>query len=637
MTKQSRKSQSASKRSTRTTKRTSSRVTTTVSPVYRGRRLVLMLALLMGIGVLLVRAGYLEVFQQSWLQAQADKRQMRTVVVPPYRGMIVDRNGESLAISSPVESISIDPKKIISVKKRLAKAIALGGKDESRLAQLDNDDLDIKLQQMESILGLSEGALLDKLEAVSEKRFYYLARQVEPERAQKIAALNIPSVNTLREYRRFYPMAETTSHVVGFTDIDDKGIEGIERSMNERLAGKSGRNRVVRDGHGRLVENVEQMERMVPGEPVALSLDHRIQYSAYKLLKGEVYKLNAKSGSVIVLDTKTGEVLAMANMPGFNPNNRTSFKPYLYRNRAAVDAFEPGSTLKPLTIAAALEARVIGADVSIDTWPGKLKVGKTVIKDPKNYGTMTLARILAKSSNVGVSKIALLMESSDHWKFLNRVGFGRKPDAGFSSETEGELSYYKNWGKVDRASHGYGYGISTSLLQLAHAYSVFATGGVLKPVNIYKSDVATSEGQRVMSEKNADAVLEMMRAVVKPKATGEYAAVDGYHVAGKTGTAYKYMKTRYSKDHLVVSFVGVAPATNPRLVVAVMINEPKVEKASGGRLAAPLFSKIMANALRIMDIAPDNLPEMKQAKPSRSKPVKPGMAEFAQTEEVVSR
>lgn len=604
MTKRKQNSQRVSRRSSRTP--------TKVPPVYRGRRLVLMLVLLMGIGVLLLRAGYLEVFEQTWLQEQADKRQMRTVTVPPYRGMIVDRNGESLAISSPVESVSIDPKKILNVKKELSRLVATGDKDEVRLAKLDSEELDLKLKKMEGMLDLDEGALLKKLESVASRRFYYLARQVEPERAQKIEALNIPSLNTLREYRRFYPMAETTSHVVGFTDIDDKGIEGVERSMNAILAGKSGRNRVVRDGHGRLVENVEHLERMVPGEKVALSLDHRIQYIAYKLLKGEVYKLNAKTGSVVVLDAQTGEVLAMANTPGFNPNNRTSLKPYYYRNRAVVDAFEPGSTLKPLTIAAALEARVIDENVSIETAPGRLSVGKTVIKDPRNYGTLTLSRILAKSSNVGASKISLLMKSRDHWKFLNRVGFGRKPDAGFSSETEGELSYYEKWGRVDRASHGYGYGISVSLLQLAHAYTVFATGGVLKPVSILKCD-EPPVGQRVMSEANANAVLNMMRAVVKPGATGKNAAVDGYHVAGKTGTAYKVIKRRYSKHHLVVSFVGLAPATDPRLVVAVMINEPKVENASGGRLAAPLFSKIMANALRIMDIAPDNLPGIKQA------------------------
>lgn len=579
-------------------------------PVYRGRRFALMLLLLAGIAVLLGRAAYLETFQQSWLKKQAGKRQLRTVAVPPYRGMIVDRNGESLAISSPVSSVSVDPRKLLDAQRVLRKATLSKNSDEARLAQLDQEELKKKVVEMESLLGMEKGSLQEKMKAISAKRFYYLARHVEPEKAQKIANLNIPAINIKREYKRFYPMAETTSHVVGFTNIDDVGIEGVERSMNERLAGHSGRNRVIRDGRGRLVENIEELETMVPGKTVQLSIDHRIQYAAYKLLKGEVYKLNAKSGSVVVLDTKTGEVLAMANMPGFNPNDRASLKPYNYRNRAVVDTFEPGSTLKPLTIAAALEARAIDANVSIET-NGKFKVGKVIIKDPKNYGALTLSRILAKSSNIGASKVALLMKPRDHWKFLNRVGFGRKPDAGFFSEAEGELAYYSKWGKVDRASHGYGYGISASLLQLAHAYTVFANGGVLYPVSIYKQE-RKPLGQRVMSEDNANAVLKMMRAVVQPDATGKNAAVDGYHVAGKTGTANKLIKRRYSKDHLVVSFIGVAPATNPRLVVAVMIDDPKVEKASGGRLAAPLFSKIMANALRIMDVAPDNLPQIKK-------------------------
>ncbi len=580
-------------------------------PVYRGRRFALMLLLLAGIAVLLGRAAYIETFQQSWLKKQAGKRQLRTVTVPPYRGMIVDRNGESLAISSPVASVSVDPRKLLDAQRAFKKASLSKNSDEARLAQLDREELNGKITEMESLLGMSQGALQETMKAISTKHFHYLARHLEPEIAQKIAELNIPAVNIKREYKRFYPMAETTSHVVGFTNIDDEGIEGVEHAMNERLAGHSGRNRVIRDGRGRLVENIEELETMIPGESVQLSIDHRIQYAAYKLLKGEVYKLNAKSGSVVVLDTKTGEVLAMANMPGFNPNDRSSFKPYNYRNRAVVDAFEPGSTLKPLTIAAALEARVIDADVSIET-SGKFKVGKVIIKDPRNYGALTLSRILAKSSNVGASKVALLMKPVDHWKFLNRVGFGRKPDAGFFSEEEGKLVYYDKWGKVDRASHGYGYGISASLLQLAHAYTVFANGGVLYPVSIYKQE-RKPLGQRVMSENNANAVLKMMRAVVQPDATGKNAVVDGYHVAGKTGTANKLIKRRYSKDHLVVSFIGVAPATNPRLVVAVMIDDPKVEKASGGRLAAPLFSKIMANALRVMDVAPDNLPQIKKA------------------------
>jgi len=588
-----------------------------VPPVYRGRRLILMLLLLAGITVLLGRAAYLEVFQQDWLKKQAGKRQLRTLTVPPYRGMIVDRNGEALAISSPVSSISIDPKKILDVQSELLKT-SLQDDKAARLAELDLQELNEKIEQMESILSMDAGSLQEKIEEVSKKRFFYLGRHIEPEQAQEVADLNIPAVNVKREYRRFYPMGETTSHVVGFTDIDDAGIEGVERSMNERLAGHSGRNRVLRDGRGRLVENIEEIETMVPGETVQLSLDHRIQYAAYKLLKGEVYKLNAKSGSVVVLDALTGELLAMANMPGFNPNDRKSLKPYLYRNRAVVDAFEPGSTLKPITIAAALEARAIGADVSIDTSPGKLKVGKVTVKDLKNYGSITLPKLLAKSSNVGASKVALLMKSKDHWKFMNRVGFGRKPDAGFFSESEGKLAYYDKWGRVDRVSHGYGYGVSASLLQLAHAYSVFATGGVLNPVSIFKSENKPL-GQRVMSAANAEAVLKMMRAVVKSNATGKNAAVDGYHVAGKTGTAHKFINKRYSKDHMIVSFIGMAPASNPRVVVAVMIDEPKVEKASGGRLAAPLFSKIMANALRIMDITPDNVPHIEQSSPHQQK------------------
>jgi cell division protein FtsI (penicillin-binding protein 3) len=315
----------------------------------------------------------------------------------------------------------------------------------------------------------------------------------------------------------------------------------------------------------------------------------------------------------VVLDAYTGEILAMANMPGFNPNVRSELKPYSYRNRAVLDAFEPGSTIKPFTIAAALEERVIGSDVQIDTSPGYIDMGKTRVRDPVNYGSMTLDKILAKSSNVGASKVALLMKASGQWKFLSRIGFGRRPNAGFPNESEGKLSYYDQWVKVDRASLGYGYGISASLLQLAHAYTVFATGGVLYPTTIYKRNEAVA-GQRIMKEVNAKAVLRMLTAVVNKNATGKNARVDGYKVAGKTGTAYKFINKRYRKNKKIVSFIGMAPASDPRIVVAVMINEPKVEKASGGRLAAPVFSKVMSSALRILDIPPDNLPASKHAR-----------------------
>ena len=589
------------------------RTSNKLPPVYRGRRFALLSVLLFLIGVLLLRAGYLEVFQQQWLQKQADKRQMREVVVPPYRGMIVDRNEESLAISSPVESVWCNPKKLFKVRNSLIKGAESLNEDDSLLAKVRLDEIDVNLQRLATLLKMDFSALQAKLQKYKNKQFIYLARQIPPEISEDIANLNLPSISSTSEYRRFYPMGEALSHVVGFTNIDDKGVEGIERSMNQLLAGSSGKKRVVRDGKGRLIENIEQVTEMVSGQKVALSIDKRIQFQAYKELKNQVYQMNAKAGSVVVLDVHTGEILAMANMPGFNPNVRAQLKPYRYRNRAVMDTFEPGSTFKPLTIAAALEDRAIGADVLIDTSPGFIKMGKTVVRDPINYGSITLDRILAKSSNVGVSKVALLMKPSGQWKFLSRIGIGRYPNAGFPNEALGKLSYYDKWGRVDRASLGYGYGVSVSLLQMAHAYTVFGTGGILYPLTILKRAEKIS-GQRVMKEENANAVLRMMGAVVQEKATGKKAKIDGYNVAGKTGTAYKFINKRYRKDRKVVSFIGLAPASNPRLVVAVMINEPQVKRASGGRIAAPIFAKVMASALRMLDIPPDNLPAEKHAR-----------------------
>ena len=580
-------------------------------PVYRGRRFFLLIFLLSLTCVLLVRAGYLEIFQQQWLQKQADKRQMRVVSVPPYRGMIVDRNDTSLAISSPVDSVWCNPKKLFSIRRALLKESESLNEADSLLAKSRLDDLDIGLQQVAGYLKLDATKMMEKLRRNKKKQFVYLARQIPPEVSADIADLNLPSFSSTAEYRRFYPMGEALSHVVGFTNIDDKGVEGIERSRNEVLAGESGKKRVVRDGRGRLIENIEQIKEMKPGQQVTLSIDKRIQFQAYKELKGTVYRLNAKAGSIVVMDAHTGEILAMANMPGFNPNVRSELKPNRYRNRAVLDVFEPGSTIKPFTIAAALEERVIGSNIQIDTSPGYINMGETTIRDPKNYGSMTLDRILAKSSNVGASKVALLMKASGQWKFLSRIGFGRRTNAGFPNEAEGKLSYYNKWGRVDRASLGYGYGISTSLLQLTHAYTVFATGGILYPATIFKRTEKVV-GQRIMKQANAKAVLRMLNAVVKKNATGKNAKVDGYHVAGKTGTAYKFMNKRYRKDKKIVSFVGIAPASNPRLVVAVMINEPKVTRATGGRLAAPVFSKVMTSALRILDIPPDNLSASKR-------------------------
>ncbi|QQZ30877.1 penicillin-binding protein 2 [Thiothrix subterranea] len=584
-----------------------------------------MLALLIVIGVLMLRAAWLEIFQQEWLQQQADKRQMRVVTVPAYRGMITDRNGDPMAISSPVSSLWCNPQELLQAREELRREYDLSRqltdatvgdnaaeeREAQELATTRFAQLESGFRQIEKELGLEEGSLPAKLKEASSKQFYYLGRQLPLEVADTILALDLPGVAATREYRRYYPLAETAGHVVGMTNVDGNGIEGIEKARNELLAGKNGQTRVVRDAKGKLVESVISMEEMQPGQDIQLSIDRRIQYLAYKELKTQVSLLNAKAGSVVVLDAHTGEILAMANVPSFNPNNRKELEPYLYRNRAVTDKSEPGSTLKPLTIAAALEARVLGADVEINTSPGEIKFGKYSVKDPKDYGSITLSTLLARSSNVGASRVALLMNARDQWMFLSRLGFGQAPNAGFSGETAGLLTNYTQWSKVDRASHGYGYGLSSSLLQLTHAYAPFAANGVLMPTSINKLD-KPGLGQQVMAPETARAVLGMMEAVVQKGGTGEKAMVDGYRIAGKTGTAYKYIDNKYQNDRYLTSFIGVAPASRPRLVVAVQIDEPKIDD-SGGRAAAPVFSKVMAEALRLLDVPPDNLPDPRQA------------------------
>lgn len=599
-----------------------------------------MLGLLLVIGVLLLRAVYLEVFQQEDLQKKADIRQLRDVVVPAYRGMILDRNGEPMAISTPVESIKCEPKKLLAAYEKLrhdnevarqgtgaavtkpaeGQQDAAAGKSAAEQQQARDTAagaftrMEGALHTVEQQTGLAEGELLPRLEKDKDKSSVYLARYLPLENASAVLDLELPGVSSERDYRRYYPQVDAAGHVVGMTDSDGKGIEGVEKVRNDMLAGKPGKIRGIIDGQKRLVEQVDQLSEMQPGQDVQLSIDQRIQYLAYKELLTRVYELNAKAGSLVVLDAHTGEILAMVNVPSFNPNNRKGVVDWhQLRNRAATDKAEPGSTLKPLTIAAALESRVIGPDVEINTSPGRINFGKYVVKDHRDYGSISLPTLLAKSSNVGASRVALLMNPRDHWMFLKRLGFGRVPDAGVSGETAGELRDYASWGQVDRAAHGYGYGLSVSLLQMAHAYAPFAAGGLLMPVSIYKVDQPVT-GQRVMSEKTARDVVRMMEAVVHKGGTGEAAMVEGYRVAGKTGTAYKHLGKGkgYSTDRYMTSFIGVAPASRPRLVVAVQIDEPKVDD-SGGKAAAPVFSKVMGEALRLLDIPPDNLPGLKQA------------------------
>ncbi|HPY39640.1 MAG TPA: penicillin-binding protein 2 [Thiolinea sp.] len=593
------------------------------SPVFQGRRRFLMLALISIIGVLMLRAVWLEVFDQSMLQERADQRQTKVVTIPAYRGMIVDRNGELMAVSTPVETLSCNPKLLLDTRTALrdeydaARRLAETAQGDARLAAeqaLANTRfarLEEALHNVEVEMEYAPGQLMQNLEEARSKNFYYLGRQLPPELAKEILSLNIPKVESTAGYRRFYPLAETSGHVLGMTDTDGKGIEGIERVGEAVLAGQDGRMRVVKDGNNRIIEGIESIKDMVPGQSVQLSIDRRIQYTAYKELKNRVVELNAKAGSIIVMDAQSGEILAMASLPSFNPNNRKQLDAQNYRNRSVTDKTEPGSTLKPLTLAAALESRAIDPNVEIDTSPGYLSLGKYTVRDSSNFGPISLATLLAKSSNVGASRVALLMNPRDHWMFLSRVGIGRVPGAGFPNESSGELKNYATWGKVDRASHGYGYGLATSLLQLTHAYSAFANNGQMMPATIYKVD-KLPQAQTVMSPSTAQAVLHIMESVVQTDGTGKRAMIDGYRVAGKTGTAYKFINNAYSNTRYMTSFIGIAPASRPRLVVAVQIDEPKKDD-SGGRAAAPVFSRVMSEALRLLDIPPDDLPALQQA------------------------
>lgn len=591
---------------------------TAISPVFKGRRLFLMLTLLTVIGFLLLRAAWLEVFQQSMLQERAQKRQTRVVSVPAYRGMILDRNGDPMAVSSPVEALWCNPRILLAERRDLLanydEAYDQYGPEDARTiaAAQAVDKLENGLLTIENVLNLDRGALLDRLEAASSKSFLYLERQLPPMLAEKIMALEISGVESKPEYRRFYPLAETSGHVVGMTNIDGRGIEGVEKAKNDVLAGRSGKKKVVRDGRRRIIEDIESIEPMIPGQAVKLSIDRRIQYIAYRELKKQVSRLDARAGSIIVMDAHTGEVLALANLPSFNPNNRKDLNPAQYRNRAVTDKFEPGSTLKPLTVAAGLEARVIDASVEIDTSPGHISFGKYKVSDPGNYGSISLSALLAKSSNVGATRIALMIRPRDHWMFLSRIGFGQIPAVGLPGETAGVLRNYDEWGEVDHATHGYGYGLSASLLQLTHAYTPFAAKGKLAPATIYKRDKAPLAMQ-AMTPETATSVLNMMQAVVTSSGTGRRAMIEGYHVAGKTGTAYKFADGEYQTDRYITSFIGIAPASRPRLVVAVQLDEPQKDD-SGGRAAAPVFSKVMSESLRLLDIPPDDLQDLQQVK-----------------------
>jgi cell division protein FtsI (penicillin-binding protein 3) len=530
---------------------------------------------------LLFRAVDLQVSSKEFLQDHGDARALRVVNIPAHRGMITDRNGESLAISTPVNSIWAVPRKVMAG--------------------------DAKLDQLAEYLHMDEKELSSMLKDRIGRQFVYLKRHVAPALAEQVMLLDIPGISLQREYRRYYPAGEVTSHVLGFTNIDDSGQEGMELAYDSWLKGSPGSKRVLKDRLGRIIENIESISTPDPGNQLVLAIDRRVQYLAYRELKSAVNHHKARAGTLVMLDVKTGEIIAMVGQPSYNPNNRTGLKSGHYRNRAVTDVFEPGSTLKPFTIATALESGLYDLKSTIDTRPGFFKVGDHTIRDHRDFGVIDLATVIKKSSNIGASKIALSLEPLDFWSTLTKVGFGQATGSGFPGESSGFLNPYNNWSEVEQATMSFGYGISTTALQLAQAYMPFATDGLMLPVSFLKVTEPVTVS-RVLSASVAREVRNMLETVVQKGGTGNKANVEGYRVAGKTGTVHKTVVGGYSEDRYLSLFAGMAPASNPRLIAVVIIDEPKGDQYYGGLVAAPVFSNVMAGALRLLDIPPDDLP-----------------------------
>jgi len=548
-------------------------------PVWRAR--LLLLLVFAGFMALAARALFLQGLHNDFLQQKGETRYARVVEISAHRGTVTDRNGEPLALSTPVESVWAAPA-----------------------------DADLSVEQrakLTRLLGIDPADLKRRL-AESDRDFVYLKRRLPPQQAAKVVQLNLPGVFLQREYRRYYPAAEVTAHVVGVTGADDNGQEGIELAYQDWLSGKAGSRRVIKDRLGRVVEDIESIRVPQPGRELALSIDQRIQYLAYRELKNAISINDAKAGSLVVLDVTTGEVLALVNWPTYNPNNRDTLKAARSRNRAVVDLFEPGSTLKPFTVAAALESGLVSPGSMIDTGGGRYKIGNRTIHDAHPEGILTVAQVIQKSSNVGSAKMALAMAPQKLWTILSDVGFGNQTKVGFPGEATGRLRAYQSWKPIEQATMSYGHGISVSLLQLARAYSVFATNGELKPLTLVRRDQPV-QGKEVISPRTAAAVRRMLEMVTQPGGTATRAQVAGFRVAGKTGTAHKLTGATYASDRYVSSFVGFAPASNPRLVIAVMLDEPGGKSYYGGEVAAPVFSTVMAGALRVLGIEPDAAPD----------------------------
>ena len=531
------------------------------------------------------RAVYLQLLEGESLRERGDDIAIRVVDVSANRGAIVDRNGEQLAVSTPVDSIWAEPRKLLKEK---------------------------DLQILASLLGRSEKEFRNFLNVRIKRDFVWLKRHAHTNLVKEIKRMDLKGVSTQSEYKRYYPAAEVTAHVVGVTNVDDEGQEGIELAYNKLLKGKSGKKRVLKDRLGRIVRDVENVKSSVPGAELKLSIDKRIQFLAYRELALAVRNHQAISGTLVMLDVKTGEVIAMVGQPSFNPNNRSWLK-NTARNRSITDVFEPGSTMKVFTIAAGLESGIFTPQTEIDTSPGIFKVGKYSISDHRNFGQIDVTTVITKSSNIGATKIALALKPEYFYNFLSKFEFGKTTGSVFPGERSGSLRSLDTWTERNIASLSYGYGLEVTSLKLAHAYSIIANNGIKLPISFIKTDNPI-QGEIVIHKKIAKQLRDMLETVVSTEGTASKAAIKGYRVIGKTGTAYKFdPKGGYYDDRYRSLFVGIVPATNPRFVTVVTIDEPNKDLGHfGGAVAAPVFAKVMESTLRILNIPPDNLSNFKK-------------------------
>ncbi len=548
--------------------------------------LFLLLALLAG---LVGRALYLQIFEQDFLASQGVQRQIRTIETPAYRGAILDRFGTPLAISTPVDSVWVNPSEILENLDAL--------KQVTRQLDLDYRDTVAMLKQR------------------ANREFVYLRRQLEPDFARAVAE-PVDGVYLQREYHRYYPAGEVVSHLVGFTDIDDRGQEGLELIYEDWLQAQPGKRRVIRNRRGEVIEELAQVKAANSGNDIYTSIDMRLQYIAYRSLARAIKFHAARAGSAVLLDARSGEVLAIVNQPSYNPNRRQSMAAAQLRNRALTDVFEPGSAIKPFTLAAALDRGRLHRGSKIDTAPGYMMVSGHPVKDVRNFGVLDPAGILRKSSNVGASRVAMSLAREELWQSFTDYGFGSASGVSFPAESSGYFRHHSQWQPLDHATMGFGYGMSLSITQLARAYAMIANNGRLLDLSLLRKEGEAAPpnqiSRHVMKASTARQLMQMMVEVVGPEGTAQQAAVPGYRVAGKTGTAKKSIAGGYQEDDYVSVFAGIAPATNPRLVMAVMIDEPTQNGYYGGVVAAPVFQEVIANALRILDVPPDDLPALAQ-------------------------